>query len=258
MIEPPVPIDLDLRSMPFMPLDVVRLRDSDIARVTSGEAFRAAVLLWCVAWHQVPASSLPKDDAALANYAGFGRDVKSWLKVKASALHGFEECIDGRLYHAVIAEKALETEAKRQSYRERTKRATETRRQRNEQRKEQRNDNVTTQRNDERNVADAPDAPETKVSKGKVREGKVTEEREDAAVAAPVVDPEKDLFDRGKAILGRESGGLIKNLLKAKGSVPQARAALEVASTKRNPREYIGGCLKGAGGDDLHANGDAW
>ena len=96
---PPVSPDLDLRAMAFMPLDVARLRDSDVAHQESGEAFRAAVLLWCVAWHQVPAASLPADDASLAKYAGFGRDLKSWRKVKEGALHGFVECSDGRLYH---------------------------------------------------------------------------------------------------------------------------------------------------------------
>lgn len=127
MTAPLVPADLDLRNMAFMPLDVVRLRDSDIARKESGESFRAAVLLWCAAWHQVPASSLPSDDVSLASYAGFGRDVKGWQKIRQGALHGFVECSDGRLYHSVIAEKALEVGRKREAYRKRTKNATEAR-----------------------------------------------------------------------------------------------------------------------------------
>ena len=122
---PPVYPDLDLRTMPFMPLDVVTLRDSDIAALATGDEFRAAVLLWCAAWHQVPASSLPADDANLARYAGYGRDIKGWLKVKEGALRGFIECSDGRLYHPVIAEKATETDSKRRQYRERTAKATE-------------------------------------------------------------------------------------------------------------------------------------
>lgn len=85
-----------------------------------------------------------------------------------------------------------------------------------------------------------------------------SEERKDAAIAAPVVDEKTDLFIRGKTLLGENSGGLINKLLKAKGSVPKARAALEIASTTSNAREYIGGCLKGAGGEDLRASGDAW
>ena len=86
-----------------MPLDVLRLRDSDLAALSSGDEFKAAVLLWCVAWHQVPAASLPNDDRLLARYSGTGA---LWRKVKAEALRGFVECDDGRLYHATIAEKA--------------------------------------------------------------------------------------------------------------------------------------------------------
>ena len=98
--------DCDLRDFPFMPLDVVRLRDSDIAALSSGEEFRAAVLLWCASWHQVPAASLPDDDVVLAQLSGFGRVVKEWKKVRNGALRGWIKCADGRLYHPIIAEKA--------------------------------------------------------------------------------------------------------------------------------------------------------
>jgi hypothetical protein len=108
---PPPLVDakVNLQEFQFLPLDVVRLRDSDLAIEASGDEFRAAVLLWCAAWHQVPAASLPAGDQALATYAGYGRgDVKSWLKVREGALRGFVLCSDGRLYHAVLAEKANE------------------------------------------------------------------------------------------------------------------------------------------------------
>ena len=98
--------DCDLRDFPFMPLDVVRLRDSDIAALSSGEEFRSAVLLWCASWHQVPAASLPDDDIVLAQLSGFGRVVKEWKKVRNAALRGWIKCTDGRLYHPIIAEKA--------------------------------------------------------------------------------------------------------------------------------------------------------
>lgn len=57
---------------------------------------------------------------------------------------------------------------------------------------------------------------------------------------------EKELFDRGKAVLGQGAGGLIVNLLRSKaGDLALARAAIETASTKQSPREYIGGVIKG-------------
>src|SRR5258707_15247488 len=100
--KPLVSFDIDLRDFPYMPLDVVRLRDSELAVVLSGEEFRSAVLLWCACWHQVPASSLPDDDRLLASLAGFGRDLKGWKAVRQAALRGFKACSDGRLYHPVI------------------------------------------------------------------------------------------------------------------------------------------------------------
>lgn len=91
-----------------MPLDVLRLRDSTLAIKCSGEEFRAAVLLWCASWHQIPAGSLPDDDAELATFAGFGRVVKEFKKIRTGALRGWVKHSDGRLYHAVVTEKVLD------------------------------------------------------------------------------------------------------------------------------------------------------
>lgn len=67
---------------------------------------------------------------------------------------------------------------------------------------------------------------------------------------------EADLFNRGKLVLGKDAGGLIARLLKAKKqSVPLARAAIEQASTKQNPREYIGAVLRGPA-DERHGPND--
>ncbi|WP_229765819.1 DUF1376 domain-containing protein [Stenotrophomonas maltophilia] len=100
-----------------MPLDVSRLRDSELAIMATGDEFRAAVLLWCAAWNQLPAASLPDNDQALAAYAGFGRDVRGWQSVKGGAMRGFVLCSDGRWYHPVVAEKAIEAWAERREYR---------------------------------------------------------------------------------------------------------------------------------------------
>lgn len=105
---PLVPAEVDLSDFKFMPLDCVRLRDSDLTSNVSGDEFRCAVLLWCASWHQIPAASLPNDDKVLSNFSGFGRVVKEWLKVKDGAMRGWLLCNDGRLYHPVVAEKALE------------------------------------------------------------------------------------------------------------------------------------------------------
>lgn len=139
MNEPPVPPDLDLRDFQYMPLDVARLVDSDLNALASGDEFKAAVILWCKAWHQVPAASLPADERLLAHLAGFGKDMKSWNRVREVALRGFERCADGRLYHRVIAEKAIEAGEAKRKQRQRTVNATSARKQKHPQRDDARN-----------------------------------------------------------------------------------------------------------------------
>jgi hypothetical protein len=121
---PLTPSDCDLRGLPFMPLDVVRLGDSDLVALSTGDEFKAAVLLWGKAWLQVPAASLPDDPRILAHLSGSG---SRWSKVAAVALRGWVKCSDGRLYHPVIAEKAREAWSFRLLQRERSKRANEKR-----------------------------------------------------------------------------------------------------------------------------------
>lgn len=105
---PLAPPGVNLRSFPFMPLDVARLRESDLTALATGDEFRAAVLLWCAAWHQIPAGSLPDDDKTLAHLAGFGRNLDGWAACRKTAMRGFVKCSDQRLYHPVICEKVLE------------------------------------------------------------------------------------------------------------------------------------------------------
>lgn len=127
MTDLPDPMTLpecDLRDFPYLPLDVIRLRDSDIAAVGDAEVFRCAVLAWCVSWHQIPAASLPDDDAAIARLIGMGRDVKGFRKLReAGALRGFVKCRDGRLYHPVVAEKAVTAWQSKNTQRNRTEKA---------------------------------------------------------------------------------------------------------------------------------------
>ncbi len=106
--KPPLtPPECVLRDFDFMPLHVRQLRDSRFAASVTPQAFMSGVLLWCAAWHQTPAGSLPDDDIELARFAGFGRMVDAWREVRDEALHGFELCSDGRLYHRIVSEEAL-------------------------------------------------------------------------------------------------------------------------------------------------------
>lgn len=106
---PLVPPNCDLQDFAFMPLDVARLRDSELATSETPEACWAALLLWCASWHQVPAASLPNDEKWIADKAGYvarGKIDKAWAEVRAGAMRGWILCSDGRYYHPVVAEKA--------------------------------------------------------------------------------------------------------------------------------------------------------
>lgn len=119
MTAPLVPEHVDLSGYEFMPLYGDYLFGSDFNARVSDTAWRVAVTLWWKAWKQVPAASLPNDDAALAKLAELGRDVRSFRKVKDEALHGFVLCDDGRLYHPRLAVWALEAWERRVRERER-------------------------------------------------------------------------------------------------------------------------------------------
>jgi hypothetical protein len=66
------------------------------------------------------------------------------------------------------------------------------------------------------------------------------------------------LFRRGRKVLGKNAGGLIKHLLKAKhGIAGEALAAIEIAAGKGNAREWIGGVVrKLRNGSDPDPNDD--
>lgn len=116
MTDPLVPPEVDLRGYDFMPFYGHHLFGSDFNSRVSDAGWRAAVTLWWAAWNQVPAASLPNNEAALCRLADLGRDLKAWRKVKADALHGFIECSDGRLYHKALSVWALEAWAKRSEH----------------------------------------------------------------------------------------------------------------------------------------------
>lgn len=109
MTAPMTPIDCDLKSLRFMPLEIERLfRSKAWLRAKRKPALGFYMMnLWARSWHEVPAASLEDDDDVLADAAMC--PPKEWPNVKAAALHGWVKCEDGRLYHPVVAEKALES-----------------------------------------------------------------------------------------------------------------------------------------------------
>lgn len=108
MTSPLTPPDCDLRDFARMMVDIPRLFGSEFDAKATDSEWRFGVTLWLKSFHQVPAASLPDDDAQLARLCGLGRDVKTWRKSKAVALRGWVLADDGLLYHPVVAEIALE------------------------------------------------------------------------------------------------------------------------------------------------------
>lgn len=102
--DPLVPAEVDLRDFQGMWIDTDRLLRSDTWVLGNGDEKGAAMTLWLESWHQVPAASLPSNDRMLAKLS----QAERWPKSKEHALRGWIACSDGRLYHPVVAEKALE------------------------------------------------------------------------------------------------------------------------------------------------------
>ena len=120
---PLVPVEVDLRGLPGFMLDVNRLLASELVALGTDAECWAALMLWCRAWHQVPAASMPGDDRVLAAFAGVS--LAKWRRIRDMAMRGFVLCSDGRYYHQVLSQEALQAWAKRVAYRERRARDTE-------------------------------------------------------------------------------------------------------------------------------------
>jgi uncharacterized protein YdaU (DUF1376 family) len=188
--EPLVPADVDLSKLAGFMLDTRRLLGSELVAISSGEEFKAAVLLWCRAWQQ-PRCSLPDDDRILASFAGV--PLARWPKVREVAMHGFVKCSDGRWYHRVLSTDAVRADRmakqRRKAIRERWER-------------DRSNADRSTSDHTEpirpyksRSSKDLPLTGHDSVPNG-------TEYSEAKASAVPAqVDPVKALFDAGVSVL---------------------------------------------------------
>ena len=268
--DPMTPLDCDLRGLEYMPLLGQRLFGSDFNGTASDSEWRAALTLWWAAWTQCPAGSLPDDDAALCRLADLGRDVKTWLKLRDKALHGFVRCSDGRLYHPTLAEQAVIAWDKRQQ--DRVARTADTQRKAKERaarselfkqleavgvtpdwntKTKDLRDLVTRYSAGQSDFGHAPVTPPvTRTVTAKTgRDGTEEERRSSVANATgaspPILeDPSKVLFDAGVALLvkagvsERQARGLIAKWRKSKGE-PWVREALVSAEGKAEPVSWI-------------------
>ena len=105
--DPPVPEEVDLTNLPWMPLHVDKLLSSTFGMTVSLSGFGAAVFLWSYAWHQ-PRASLPNDERILARVCGLRVTDQECQDIKDEALSKFFPCSDGRLYHPYMSEMAID------------------------------------------------------------------------------------------------------------------------------------------------------
>ncbi|WP_421885177.1 hypothetical protein [Methylibium sp.] len=106
---PLTPTTCDLRDFLRMPLEVGRLLSSETWIAASDDPRLGHVLmsLWCEAWREVPAGSLPNTDRTLFRMSMCPSE-KEWKRVRARVVESFVLCNDGRLYHPTVCEMALE------------------------------------------------------------------------------------------------------------------------------------------------------
>ena len=108
-IDPPILPGTDLRCERWFNLDIVSLQNSEFIHTANPAEFMAGFLLWTRSFHQVPAGSLPNNEAVLSKLAGgYNYQSASWKKIRTMALHGWALCSDNRLYHPMVTDAILE------------------------------------------------------------------------------------------------------------------------------------------------------
>lgn len=262
--EPLVAPDVDISKLDGFMLDTVRLLGSELVALSTGDEFKAAVLLWCRAWKQKPAASLPDDDRILASFAAV--TPAKWRKIKAIALRGFVKCSDGRLYHNVLSEDVM-----------RAHRASEQRRQAVKKRwqKEGISEEKPGVFSEKESVGDSRQSKNNEgLSQGKPLENNETDntavssphyetdaidgtgEGKKSSVGKPTdaprpVDPKKPVYDVGKALLAEygiangTAGGLISKWLRE--STPEDLLAIFVEAGREvrgDIKAFVGGCIR--------------
>lgn len=109
----------DVRCLPYMPLQIERLRKSKawLRCKRKPELAFYMMNLWMRAWHEVPAGSIEDDDDVLADAAM--ASPQEWESLKVEILHGWERR-DGRIWHSAVTGIATEGAAKLRKNKNRT------------------------------------------------------------------------------------------------------------------------------------------
>jgi hypothetical protein len=112
----PYPADTRAKGWRFE-LDLERVMQSDTWALASPDIRPWLLMLWTVAWQQVPCGSMPSDDDLIA--ARLGMKAVAFKKAKPVLMRGWWLADDGRLYHGTIAERVLDMLGRKESDRKR-------------------------------------------------------------------------------------------------------------------------------------------
>lgn len=261
MSEPLTPPDCDLRDFAFMKMDVMRLLDSDLFALSTGDEFKAALALWCKSWMQIPAASLPDDDRVLAHLSGAG---SKWKKLRPMALRGWVKCSDGRLYHPVVAEKALDAWETRKEYAEKRDADRERLRKWRDMKRAKNDPEAVTETQVKRVSKTLRNADETRTKR--LREGEGEGEysvSKDTGTATfldfPQNDPKRHFWESAKAYLGPAKGGMVGKWVRDYGQDETAKAvtAAQVHGAV-DPVPYIEKMLRGGKRAGADVTDDGW
>jgi hypothetical protein len=113
LVEPHV----DCTDLDGFMLNTERLMSSELVALYGNEIIGAALMLWCRAWKQRPAASLPDDDKINSAFARL--PLARFRKLKDAVMHGFVKCSDGRLHHPVLAAEATKAYEKKIAFQKR-------------------------------------------------------------------------------------------------------------------------------------------
>jgi len=114
----PVPYPADTRAKGWrFELDLERVMQSDTWALASPDHRPWLLMLWAVAWQQVPCGSMPSEEALIA--ARLGMKAASFRKVKDVLMRGWWAAEDGRLYHDTITERVIDMMGRKEGERKR-------------------------------------------------------------------------------------------------------------------------------------------
>lgn len=112
--QPPYPADTRAKGWRFE-LDYEQIEQSDTWSIAAEVpmAQHALLMMWMVAWSQVPCGSLPIDETVIRAKCRIPPSV--WAKCRGVLMRGWWPADDGRMYHDTLVKRVMEMMARRRS-----------------------------------------------------------------------------------------------------------------------------------------------